>query len=132
MIPKRRAAEKPPLSFCAQPIIATFRAPIGEREPGGAQRHHRPSRGFRDGGLADARLRLADVDQAFHAEDVELDGNGVDDDRVAEPASTSWICSLRVTFNPGANFAQAPSRWPFGGSVGAERKSPKSFIATGK
>jgi hypothetical protein len=26
VIPKRRAAEKAPLSFCAQPIIATFRA----------------------------------------------------------------------------------------------------------
>jgi hypothetical protein len=73
---------------------------------------------------------LADVDQ--DAEDVELDGNGVDDDPVAEAALNVVDLFVEGDFNPGANFAQAPSRWPLGGSVGAERKSPKSFIATGK
>jgi hypothetical protein len=32
VIPKRRVAEKAPLSFCAQPIIATFRAVGAERK----------------------------------------------------------------------------------------------------
>jgi hypothetical protein len=60
-----------------KPIVATFRARQQANPAGG---------GLRDGGLADARLQLADVDEAFHAGevDVEVDCDGVDNDPLAQ------------------------------------------------
>jgi hypothetical protein len=87
-------------------------AAIGERQPDEAQRHHRPGRGFGDGGgLADARLQLADVDEAFHAQDAEVDGDGVDNDSWPKPPSTSLICCLRVTVTPKSSKIKDAGDW---------------------